>query len=167
MAEPTRLFIAVWPPAHVVDRLASLPRPDEPGVRWVPSTNWHVTVRFVGTADADALAARLDGVDLPAATAEMGPAARPLGSHGLVIPVSGVDELARTVLDATRDIGQLDADRRFRGHLTLARLRRGAQSTVADTPFDARFMVEQIALVRSDLEPNGARYSTIGTWPVG
>ena len=33
--------------------------------------------------------------------------------------------------------------------------------------FDAEFHVDQVALVESRLEPQGARYETIETWPVG
>ena len=60
-----RLFLAVWPPAPVVERLRSLPRPDEPGVRWVPPTNWHVTVRFFGDAEPSDVLASLADDDAP------------------------------------------------------------------------------------------------------
>ena len=33
--------------------MAALPRAEEPGVRWVDPTTWHVTLRFLGEAEVD------------------------------------------------------------------------------------------------------------------
>ena len=74
-----RLFVAVWPPADVIDGLRGLERPSVDGVRWTTPDQWHVTLRFLGELpSASALSAALHGTALPAATAVMGPsAARP------------------------------------------------------------------------------------------
>ena len=103
----------------------ALPRPDQPGVRWVPPANWHVTLRFLGEAEATDVHARLAGVTLPAATAMFGPAVRRLGRSALVVPVAGLERLAAAVTAATADIGDPPGTRSFNGHLTLARLRPG------------------------------------------
>ena len=42
-----RLFVAVWPPDDVLDRLAVLPRPEVDGLRWTDQDHWHVTLRFL------------------------------------------------------------------------------------------------------------------------
>ena len=162
-----RLFLAVWAPAPVVECLRSLPRPDAPGVRWVPPTNWHVTVRFFGDAEPSDVVAGLDGTRLPAATAVVGPAVRRLGPSALVVPVAGLDDLAATVGAATVDVGQAPGPRPFNGHLTLARLRRGATCDVTGTPIAAEFDVTEIVLVRSDLSHDGATYEVIGRWATG
>ena len=47
-----RLFVAVWPPADVVTRVAALPRPDVAGLRWTAPDHWHVTLRFLGSVPA-------------------------------------------------------------------------------------------------------------------
>ena len=48
-ANPDRLFVAAWPPPDVADAIAALPRPVEPGVRYTPREQWHVTLLFLGT----------------------------------------------------------------------------------------------------------------------
>ena len=68
----TRLFVAAWPPDDVVAELRALPRKDQRGVRFVPPENWHVTLRFLGAADPDAVGAALDAATFPAATARLG-----------------------------------------------------------------------------------------------
>jgi 2'-5' RNA ligase len=163
----SRLFIAVWPPAAVVDALRSLPRKDQRGVRFVRPENWHVTLRFFGEADADAVADALEGVPLEPASARVGPGVDVLSERALVLPVHGLDDLAVTVATHTGTIG-VAPRRRFIGHLTIARLKRHARMPPAiGATFQARFEVGEIALVQSRLDPAGARYITIATWPVG
>lgn len=155
----TRLFVAVWPPEPVAAALAALDVRPEPGVRPVAPENWHVTLRFLGDTDPDTVIERLAGADLPPACAVLGPAVERLGRNALVVPVSGVDELAAKIRETTADLGQ-PAQPRFRGHLTVARTRRDAPSAAIGTPFDAAFDVGEIALVDSRLTPDGARYTT-------
>ena len=55
-----RLFVAVWPPVDVVERLSELPRPAVDGVRWTTPDQWHVTIRFLGeVADHTSVSGRL------------------------------------------------------------------------------------------------------------
>ncbi len=98
-----RLFVAIWPPAEVRDRLGTLARPAAPGLRWTTADQWHVTVAFLGdVADheqsgaARALARAVEPLSSrPRAVA--GPATSVLGPGILCVPVAGLDELARTV----------------------------------------------------------------------
>ena len=106
----------------------------------------------------------LTGVQLPRCTAELGPELTRLGHRQIVIPVSGVDQLARTVRGETADIGDVD-HRDFYGHLTIARTKPRAPSTIIGTPFESTFEVGEIALVASDLLPTGAVYTTVATFP--
>lgn len=163
----SRLFVAVWPPDEVVDELTALPRKDQRGVRFVPPENWHVTLRFLGEADPDDVIGALDGVRLPAATARLGPGVDIMSDRALVLPVDGLDELAETVRAHTAHLGQ-EARRRFRGHLTLARLKPHADLPRAMGAYaPAEFPVQEVALVKSRLDPDGARYTTIHTWFTG
>jgi len=58
--------------------------------------------------------------------------------------------------------------KRFVGHLTLARIKPHADMPPALGAYlTAAFEVEEIALVRSRLHSDGARYDTLATWPVG
>jgi 2'-5' RNA ligase len=159
-----RLFVAVWPPTDVVTALHTIPRPDERGVRWVAPATWHMTLRFLGDADPDAVASRLDATALPAAVARLGPTVSRFNRAFVVVPVAGLDELAAAVAAATADIGQPPDPRPFAGHLTLARLRQRAACGVAGTPFQAEFAVREVALVAS--EP-GPRYTNVAVWPTG
>jgi 2'-5' RNA ligase len=162
----TRLFVAAWPSDDVLDLLASAERPRDQGVAWVPEENLHVTLRFLGDADADEVIARLDRTDLPHATAVIGPAIDVMGERALVLPVAGVDELAAVVHRALRGLGTEPERRRFVGHLTVARLRRGARpDRSVGRRFDATFTVDDVALVASTLTPDGPVYETVATWP--
>lgn len=168
--------------------LEELERADDPAVRWVPSHQWHVTLRFwpdaavepvVGALDA-ALAARPS--TLQPATAHLGPRIHRLGPSAIVVPVEGLDELAGAVRSATdpepsevldhadgRSGSRSSSDGRVvRGHLTLGRFRgrprRGASTSVLGAPVDAAFDVREIELVDSELGVNGATHRIVGTW---
>ena len=159
----TRLFVAAWPSGRAAVALRSLPRPDEPGVRWVPQQNWHVTLRFIGEAAVDRVGEMLDTTRLPRATAELGPAVERLDGRQIVVPAHGVDELARTVRAVTAHIGEPDRHA-FRGHLTIGRTRPHVSSAVLGTEVSTSFDVAEIALVGSDLLPSGAVYTTFATF---
>ena len=162
-----RLFVAVWPPDDVVSELTALPRKDLRGVRFVRPENWHITLRFLGEADPDAVVGALDGVVFPPAVARLGPGVDVIAERAVVVPVAGVDELAGIVVDRTRDLGE-PPRKRFLGHLTLARVKRHAHMPrVLGMTVTATFPVDEVALVQSRLHPDGARYETIESWPVG
>ncbi len=167
-----RLFVAVWPPQEVADALARLPRPQRSGVRWTSPEQWHVTLRFLGEADPDAAAAALAAVATAATVAGapaelvLGPAAARLGRQALVLPAAGVESLADAVAAATATIGRPPEPRRFRGHLTLARLRPGS-SPGDQLHLEARWPVHSVALVQSHLRPTGATYETMAEVALG
>jgi 2'-5' RNA ligase len=162
----TRLFVAIWPPAHVLERLDDLERPRDQGVKWVSPENLHITLRFLGDAEVDEVAEALDQVALPAASARLGPAIDVLAEHSLVVPVAGLDDVADVVRSATRGLGSERERRRFVGHLTVARLARRARPTRSvGRLFEASFEVDEIALVESTLTDHGAVYETVTSWP--
>jgi 2'-5' RNA ligase len=161
-----RLFVAVWPPPEVLDKVAALHRPPLEHGRWTTPDQWHVTLRFFGSVeDARPVVNALAGTELPAAVAELGPASRALSRSVLSIPVTGLDPLADAVRDATAALGKPPDPRPFRGHLTLARLRRGSAGALGGAAFSARFAVDEVTVVRSDLHPHGARYEVIESIP--
>ncbi|MBI5090722.1 MAG: RNA 2',3'-cyclic phosphodiesterase [Actinobacteria bacterium] len=162
-----RLFLAVWPPDDVVAELRMLPRKDQRGVRFVRPENWHITLRFLGDSDPSDVIEAMDGVVFAPAVARLGPAVDVLDERVLVVPVQGVDDIAREVRARTRHIGE-PAPKRFIGHLTLARVKPREQMPRAlGARVDATFDVDEVALVQSRLHPDGARYETTETWPVG
>ena len=161
-----RLFIVVWPPDEVVAELTSLHRKDQRGVRFVRPENWHVTLRFLGEADPDEVTEALDRVTLSPARARLGPAVDIISERALVIPVHGLDSLAGIVGEHTAQIGK-PPGKRFVGHLTVARVKSHVPMPRAlGSLVSAEFDVDEIALVQSRLDPGGARYETIETWPL-
>lgn len=90
-----------------------------------------------------------------------------MSDRAVVLPVSGLDDLAQLVNDLTATIGE-PPRKRFVGHLTLARVKpNAAMPRALGMAAGASFEVDEIALVRSRLDPDGARYDTIETWPLG
>ena len=162
----TRLFVAIWPSDDVLAALEDLERPKDQGVKWTPTENLHITLRFLGDADIDEVADRLSDVTLPRVTARVGPAHDVFAERSLILPVAGVDELAATVARATRGLGTERERPRFQGHITLARLARNARpDRSVGSRFAAEFEVDEVALVASTLAPSGAQYDTVGIWP--
>ncbi|HWC10835.1 MAG TPA: RNA 2',3'-cyclic phosphodiesterase [Acidimicrobiales bacterium] len=169
-----RLFVAVAPPDEVLERVAALDRPEVAGLRWTTRPQWHVTLRFLGAVD-DVAAAADALVRLRAAPAEalLGPAVGRFGQRVLHVPVRGLDEVAAAVVAATADVGEPPeelslrsghAGRPFAGHLTLARVRRGARvdlRRLTGEPVEGRWPVEEVCLLQSHLSPKGARYETL------
>ncbi len=162
-----RLFVAVWPPEEVLDRVAALPRPEVTGLRWTGREQWHVTLRFLGpvpevepVAGAQAIAVR----PLGPTSAVVGPATGRFDQRILHVPVRGLDDVAAAVVDATASLGKRPDDRPFHGHLTLARVAKHAKvdlRPLAGVPLEARWEVDAVCLVESRLSPKGARYDVL------
>ena len=155
-----RLFIAAWPSAEILDLLSALPRVDEPGVRFTTADQWHLTLRFLGDVELDEATAALTSVEAEPATATVGPVVVPLGPRVIVAPVAGLDAIAAAVREATSAIGEPVDARPFAGHITLARARSPGSCRLIGTQVAGRFVVDEIALIESELHADGARYTT-------
>jgi len=175
-----RLFIAVRPPEPVLDQVAdlverlrrsALARGDD-AVRWTTREQWHITLRFLGeVAEPEPVVTVLDQLGssaVGATEATLGPQVEQLGRQVLCLPSGGLDELAAGVVAATAALGQPPDDRAFRGHLTLARIRRRARrSRIVGSDedqgagIDARWPVGEVVLVRSHLGRGGPRYEDL------
>ena len=129
---------------------------------------WHVTLRFLGDALADDVAAAMD--DVPAAAHRRGSGRRwtSSASESSRSPSSASTTSPRRSPGAPATSGSGPARRRFRGHLTIARIKPYADlAPTIGALVEAAFEVKEVALVRSRLEPDGARYETLETWTVG
>ena len=165
-----RLFVAVWPSEEVLDAIAALPRPDVAGLRWTTRDQWHVTMRFLGSVeDVDAAVAAVQSIEAPARDVTMGPEVGRFGKRILHVPTHGLDEVAAATLAATAHVGDPPEDRAFRGHLTLARSRRGDSDLgpLAGTPIAGGWHADEVTLVCSRLGGAGARYEVIERVPLG
>ena len=164
-----RLFVAIWPPAEVRDRLGALARPAVPGLRWTTADQWHVTLAFLGEVPdgeqevAAGALARVAGQLPNGPHAILGPVTATLGPGILCLPVDGLAEAARVVGESPLGRYVRPEGRPFNGHLTLARTRRGRRvpDDLCGVPVDARWPVDEICLVSSRLHPEGARYETV------
>jgi 2'-5' RNA ligase len=175
------MFVAVWPDDTTVQRLSALDLSAAPGLRTVRPEQWHITLRFLGDVADDLVPALVDGLGraVRAVTSPVrctiGPATAWFsGARVLQIPVTGLDQMAAAVRQATAPIVPDDGEPSFVGHLTVAR-RRGrrrpgtaTQAAVAGMVITAEFAVTDLLLVSSELSPEGPHYSTLArlTLPV-
>jgi 2'-5' RNA ligase len=174
-----RVFVALDVPVTALEHLelaVTAVRGGEPGVRWVPSERWHVTLAFLGEVPPDRvppLAERLHRVALRHSPMSMRfEGAGRFGSRVLWSALSGDLEqlraLAGSVAAAARRAGVAVDDRAHRPHVTLARGR--------TTSLDLRPLVAALSgyrgpawragsfsLVRSYLGPE-PRYETLRSW---
>lgn len=157
-----RLFVGAWPGDEAADALRSMRRPGGDAIRWVRADQWHVTLEFLGPADPVEAAQRLDRLVSPPATATLAAEANLLARSAVVFPVSGLADLAHAVRMALGGEGVAARDeRRFVGHLTVGRLRRSAASRDLELPSlsgSVSWQVNEVSLVRSDLDERGATY---------
>lgn len=163
--------MAVWPPDDVLDRLAALPRPEVPGLRWTDRDQWHVTLRFLGPVpQMEPVVEALSGLPaLGPATAVLGPVVGRFDQRILHVPVAGLDPVAAAVIDATAHLGRPPDERPFHGHLTLGRVTKRAKADLRPLEgrqIEARWAVHAVCVVESRLSPAGARYDVLDQIPL-
>jgi 2'-5' RNA ligase len=134
-----RIFTGLELPTDITQSLAML-RGGLPGARWIDSTDYHVTLRFIGDVD-DAVAREVASM--------LGKVSRPplelrldgLSSFGGRRPRAVIATLAQTPalmeLQAEHErlmqrVGLEPEGRKFMPHVTLARLRNSSSRQVAD-----------------------------------
>jgi len=172
-----RLFTAVEIPAEIGQSL-SLLRGGLPGARWVEPENYHLTLRFIGDID-DALAREiafmLGTVRGPAFELRI----EGLSSFGgrrpraLVAAASEAPELIDLQSDHERLMQRvgLEPERKYKPHVTLARLRDSSSRQVADylsiRPFRSPpFIVSRFVLYSSRASVGGGPYVVEAAYPL-
>jgi 2'-5' RNA ligase len=148
------------------------------GVSWVRSENLHLTIRFLGDLGesgaarvGEAVARGAAGLHAPVAV--LGPLggfpslARPrVVWVGVTRGEEALLAVGRAVNDAIDRAGFERADKPFRPHLTLGRVREGASGLAALAGLDlppapAAAPIDRIVVMKSDLHPSGARYTPL------
>src|SRR5579875_1699588 len=176
--ERMRLFVAIAPPAEVLDELDAVVLPLRAArgdLRWTGRDAWHVTLAFLGEVDEPAAARLLPRLERAARRhrslrlAFSGAGAFPRASRATVLwsGLSGDrDELARLAGSVAAGASRAgaappDSGRRFRPHLTLARCRTPADVTELVAALDAHrgrpWAADRVHLVRSHLGAAGRR----------
>ena len=151
-----RLFISAPLPEAVLDAISGLARLDQAGLRWTARDQWHITVRFLGECDVTSASSALGSLSAGAATVRLGPQVTLLGRNVVCIPATGLEALAAAVAGVTSAIGEPNDPRRFRGHVTLARLKARARPVLVGAAFEASFLLDRLDLVESTPTPGGA-----------
>jgi 2'-5' RNA ligase len=164
-----RLFVAIRPPADVVEVLGALPREPVSGVTWSVPEQWVVKLRPLGHVPAHlvdplvtALVDELTGV--PPAHCALGPATRRLGGQWLGAPVSGLDDLAAVVFDATVGLVPVTHPQPFQADVVLARGR--VPAALAGEPVTAEWTAREVALMADRSSPRRPALEDVATFPL-
>ena len=186
-----RAFIAVEIPAEirqaVGEATAELQRVIGPLVRWVPTQNMHLTLKFLGDvtpSNVDLLSqmVRAEAELFPCFDIHIGG----LGSFpslkrprviyiGIRGPVT-LEALQRGIESASYRLGYESEERGFSPHLTLGRVKQGVTSTeqqlirraLEETTIDSlgAARVNSVHLYKSDLKPSGSVYTRMYSAPL-
>lgn len=183
-----RCFIAVELPEPLKKRLAETAdvlKKSGADVRWVPAANVHLTLKFLGATE-DSLVARISGAlserlssYSPFYIRITGVGCFPDMRRPRVIWV-GIEE-SRELTDLAMDIeaemvklGYAAEDRAFSPHLTIGRVRSRTgmpqmMKTLQDLDTVSLGSVEirMVTLMKSELRPAGAQYSSLAEIPFG
>jgi 2'-5' RNA ligase len=173
-----RLFTALEIPFEIGQSLALL-RGGLPGARWVAPENYHLTLRFIGDIDdtlATEIADLLDKVERPAFDLQIDG----LDSFGgnkpraVVAAVPAVTQLVELQADHERIMQRigLQPERKYKPHVTLARLRDTSSRQVAEflstrQPFrSSSFAVSRFVLYSSRSSVGGGPYVIEAEYPL-
>jgi len=188
-----RLFVAIPLPEDIEQTLVTLTsglREAVPsGVRWVPANNIHLTLKFLGEQPVgrrDVLCSvieRASGCSHPFSVSVGGLGCFPGLTRPRVLWVGLNDaqerlaQLQRELETGFGEIGIPREQRPFHPHLTIGRMKRDFSSHDQQELQAAiqahgdrsigRWVVQEIVLYQSDLRPQGAVYSRMGTFPLG
>lgn len=176
MSDRPRLFVALDLPRDVRGELAvwaTRLAPD--GVRLVPAENLHLTLAFLGSRsqeEAATVAALLPGLARPlsplstAGALWLAPRRPTVLTVALACPPQ-LRALQESVAAALAEsVGYEPQQRRFRPHVTVGRVARGARDArigsrdVADAPA-LTFRAEALTLYRSHTGQGGSRYEPL------
>lgn len=179
-----RLFVALTPPAGVLDNLdaACAPfRTARADLRWTSRDAWHVTLAFLAEVSDQQLTRLIPRLERAArrhaafSLSFAGAGAFPSAGRanvlwgGLAGDRRALAELAASVAAAARRAGAPppDAGRKYRPHLTLARCRAPADVNPVVTALSGYqgepWTAEEILLIRSRPQER-PRYETLGCW---
>ncbi len=171
----SRLFIAIPLSDEVKARLATYRPARSPLVRPVREAHLHVTLRFVGEGQPEALHAALETVRGTSFTLK-GTRLGVFGAHrGHGVLWAGVERsepltaLHQAIETALEEIGYPPEKRAFSPHITLARLRRGdtkalVAAFLAQESAAWEMEVDAFCLFSSRLRPQGPLHSMIGRY---
>ena len=192
--DAVRAFIAIELPEAILVELGNIeerlkPQMPHDSIRWVRADSIHLTLKFLGQVPSDQLG--LITSSLRAAAGAHASFALEVKSAGCFPNIHrprvvwvGVQEhdhqlhgLQRAIENAIAPLGYPTEIRDFTPHLTLGRVARDVrqidQKKIGEVVQAARvgsigqWEVKQVALIKSDLKPNGAEYTVLAYAPLG
>lgn len=191
--EKLRIFVAVPLPDPLLEQLGGVQyrlqgKVPHRSVRWVRPEGVHLTLKFLGDTHRDKIptvqeALTVVGRNAPTCTLT----AEGLGCFpsprrprvlwvGVNEPTGRLKGLYEAVEEAMTALGYKPERHGFTPHLTLGRVRRGASrgderqisDAITGTTVSqlATFTADRFELIRSELQPSGAVYTTLQTFPL-
>lgn len=188
-----RAFIAIELPEAILAELGNIearlkPQVPHDAIRWVKADSIHLTLKFLGQVPSDQLGLITSSLRTAAAahapfTLEVKGAGCFPNIHrprvvwvGILEKEHRLHALQRAVENAIAPLGYPTEIRDFTPHLTLGRVARDVRQTdqkkIGDTVQAAgvgslgKWEVRQVALIKSDLKPSGAEYTTLAHAPL-
>ena len=190
-----RAFIAIELPTSILDQIDQIETRLKPlmptdCIRWVKPDSIHLTLKFLGQVPSDQIPLILSSLRTAAAahhvfTLEVAEAGCFPNLHRPRVVWIGVKEdapgnrlahLQRAVENAISPLGYPTEQRSFSPHLTLGRVARdvrpGDLKKIGDVVGASnvgslgRWDVGNVALIKSDLKPNGAVYTVLARAPL-
>lgn len=166
-----RLFFALWPNNNVCQTINQFSQPELSEIKGkiIPFENWHITLAFLGEVDLPTkqcmqqVAGKIQGNRFSLSLDKLGywPKPRIFWIGASQIP-EALQDLVNHLNTGLVDCGYRPDTRPFQVHLTLMRKAVCIKKLPTITPI--AWAVEDFCLVRSILEPSGARYEVIVRW---
>ncbi len=182
-----RSFIAIEIPDTLKSAMAELQQEFKKygaDVRWVKPENIHLTLKFLGSIDKGEvdkiteimkeICSRYTAFGLEMTGVGVFPGTRSPRVLWVSINSSRIlTEIQREIDEGIANLGFKQEKRKFTAHLTLGRFRSAAGKEdlmkavkLHEKDIFGSVNVESISLMRSDLNPAGARYSKIAEFPL-
>lgn len=175
-APVVRLFLgAPAPPSPVYRDVTRRLLEVHDGLRPVPDSGRHLTLRFLGevddpvAVDAAAKEALAGHTAMPCQVAGVGgfPAERKARVVWAGVEADGLAEMERDLREASAHLGQPPGTRPFHAHITLARAKRPVDLSGDPGLLGTRFaegVLDRVVLWRSTLTPEGAVHEPLSTY---
>ena len=176
MSNQIRLFVGIFPSQSTQERLnqeaENWCKQLQTDVRILVPESLHLTVKFIGNVDKtnlrDYTTAFLAATgNLPSASLQMTQLKlfpnrrKPRVVAAEIAPSPELQYIFQYFDRGFADLGIIAERRSFRPHITLARTRRWQSETISPEPFSLVEPIKSIALVNSQLSPEGAKYSVV------
>ena len=165
-----RLFFALWPPRETAQALAAWAAEvqKETGGKTTVAQNIHLTLAFLGEAEADQAAAAARPVQarrhvLPIETAKYVRRNEMVWVAPATMPVA-LNELVQSLHSALRARSFKLEERPFAAHVTLVRKARQPKTLPALPHVD--WPANEFVLVRSRTSPKGSTYEPVESFPL-